>query len=1042
MKKYLSLCIMLWCLFITAMAQQSEKIVVKGIVTDENKEPLIGVNVTVKDMPGLGSITDVDGKYTISMEPYHALVFSYIGYASEEVMIKEQRTVNVVLKENIMKAVDEVVITGTGAQKKLTQTGAITTVDVDVLKSNPSSSIVNTLAGNVPGIMARQQSGQPGKNVSEFWIRGISTFGANSSAYVLVDGFERSMDEINIEDIESFSVLKDASATAIYGSKGANGVVLITTKHGKAGKIKVDAKVETTYNTRTITPEFEDSFGYASLINEARITRNHEPIYQPEELDILHAGLDPDLYPNVDWMGLLLKDGAWSHRVNLNLSGGGATARYFVSASYVRENGMYNTDESLKNDYNTNAAYHRWNYRMNVDIDITKSTLLKVGIAGFLSKRNSPGLGDADVWGELFGYSPIKTPVVYSNGYIPAIGTGNKTNPWVAATQTGFNENWTNNIETNISLEQNFDFITKGLKFVGRFGYDNNSDNTIERRQWPEQWLAERARDPKTGELVWKRISTSQNMTQSSYSGGNRREFLDLMLTWDRSFGTHHPSVTLKYTQDSFIQTQNLGDDLKNGINKRNQDLAGRVAYNWNYRYFVDFNFGYNGSENFAAGNRFGFFPAYSLAWNIAEEPFIKKNLPWMGMFKIRFSHGKVGNDNIGTRFPYLYTIAGSFKNGDTTYNYGGYDWAQYPSSYSFGGLSFADVASNTVTWEIAEKKDLGIDLAMFHDKLTATVDYFYEKRTGIFMVRNHLPEIVGLYGHNPSANVGAVKSEGFDGNFAYKEKIKNVNLTIRGNLTYSKNEVLEKDEENNVYAYQMEKGYRVGQCKGLIAEGLFKDYDDIRNSPTQAWGAVQPGDIKYRDVNGDGVVNDGDQVAIGATDRPNLIYGLGISAQWKGLDVNIHFQGAGKSTFFTYGKCVWTFTEGEWGNVFKGMLDDRWVDAETAAQLGIPANENPNASYPRLSYQGDSSSSNNYRNSTFWLKDGRYLRLKTIDIGYTLPRHIVNRIHLNNIRVFCVGTNLLTWSKFKTWDPEMGDPRGESYPLSKSVTLGVSINL
>ena len=493
MKKLFVLCTMLLWVAINALAQQ--KISVSGIVTDENKEPVIGANVSVKDVPGLGTITDLNGRYVIKVEPYNRLVFSYIGYQSQEVLIKNQSKVNIVLKEDVTNAIDEVVITGTGAQTKLTQTGAITTVNVDHLKANPSSSIVNTLAGNVAGVLAMQTSGQPGKNVSEFWIRGISTFGASTSAYVLVDGFERSMDEINIEDIESFSVLKDASATAIYGSKGANGVVLITTKHGKAGKINITAKAETTYNMRTITPEFENGVNYANFLNEARITRNYEPVYQPEELDIIRLGLDPDLYPNVDWMDLLLKEGAWQHRVNLNMNGGGNTARYFVSFSYLDEQGMYNTDSSLKGDYNTNADYRRYNYRMNTDIDITKSTLLKLGVSGYLSKRNSPGLGDSDVWGELFGYTPIRTPVLYSNGYVPAVGTGNKTNPWVAATQTGFNENWKNTIQTNVTLEQKLDFITKNLKFVGRFGYDTYNDNTIKRHKWPEQWLAERARN-------------------------------------------------------------------------------------------------------------------------------------------------------------------------------------------------------------------------------------------------------------------------------------------------------------------------------------------------------------------------------------------------------------------------------------------------------------------------------------------------------------------------------------------------------------------
>ncbi len=1040
MKRIFILYTLLLCsIYMNVMAQQT--VTVQGVVIDENKEPLIGVNVTVKDMPGLGAITDINGKYSIKMEPYHKLIFSYIGYTTVEMLVKELHTINVTMKEAEAKAIDEVVITGTGVQRKLTQTGAISTVNVDLLKSNPSSSIVNSLAGNVPGIMARQVSGQPGKNVSEFWIRGISTFGASSSAYVLVDGFERDMSEINIEDIATFSVLKDASETAIYGSKGANGVVLITTKRGKAGKINIDAKVETSYNTRTITPEFEEGFKYASLLNEARVTRNNEPIYRSEELDILRLGLDPDFYPNTDWQGMLLKNGAWSHRVNLNMNGGGTTARYFVSASYVKENGMYNTDKSLKDDYNTNAAYHRWNYRMNTDIDITKTTLLKVGVAGFLSKRNSPGLGDADVWGELFGYNPIQTPVMYSDGRLPAIGTGNKTNPWVAATQTGFNEHWTNNIETNVSLEQKLDFVTKGLSFVGRFGYDNNSKNNIERHKWPEQWFAV-SRDKNTGEIVWKKVSDSSNMTQKSTSEGDRREFFDVQLNWDRSFGNHHPTATLKYTQDSYVKTVNLGDDLKNGISQRNQDLAGRVAYNWAYRYFVNFNFGYNGSENFAKDNRFGFFPAFSVAWNIAEEPFIKKHLKWMNMFKVRYSFGKVGNDNMGVRFPYLYTIADKFKIGDNEYTYDGYNWAKYGSDSFYGGLSMPNLGSPLVTWEIATKKDLGIDLALFDDKFTGTIDYFDEKREGIYMERKHLPAIVGHYGINPSANVGAMRSRGFDGHFNFRQRIGNVDVDIRGNMTYSKNEVLEKDEENNVYGYQMEKGYRVDQCRGLIALGLFKDYDDIRNSPKQEFGAVQPGDIKYRDVNGDGVVNDGDIVAIGATSKPNLIYGLGISAKWKGLDVNVHFQGAGKSSFFTYGKCVWAFTEGEWGNVFKGMLDNRWVDSETAEKLGIPANENPNASYPRLSYQGDGASNNNYRNSTFWLRNGSYLRLKTVDIGYTLPKALVNKLHFNNIRVFVIGTNLLTFSNFKTWDPEMGDSRGESYPLSKSITMGLSVNL
>ncbi len=1007
-------------------AQAQESIVVTGVVTDKNKEPLVGVNITVGDMVGLGTITDINGKYKIKMEPYHRLIFSYIGFDKVEVLVKEQRVINVAMQESEASVIDEVVITGTGAQKKLTVTGAVTNVNVADLKVNPTGSISNALAGNVAGVLAMQTSGQPGQNSSEFWIRGISTFGASNAALVLVDGFERNLDEINIEDIETFVVLKDASTTAIYGSRGANGVILITTKHGKAGKINIDAKVETTYNTRTITPDFVNGYNYASMINEARITRAQEPLYQPYELEILRLGLDPDLYPNVNWKDVLMKDGAVTYRGTVNMNGGGATARYFVSASYIEEQGMYKTDENLRKDYDTNANAKRWNYRLNTDIDITKSTLLKVGVSGSLKKVNEPGLG-GDIWHSIMGQTPISIPLVYSNGYIPAYGTGNQTNPWVLATQTGYNEVWENKIQTNVTLEQKLDFITKGLSFVGRFGYDTNNKNNIKHEKWPEQWKAQRFRD-ENGELVFERISTEQKMRISSGASGERLEFFEAILQYDRGFKEHHLGGTLKYNQDSKIMTVNIGDDIKKSIPRRHQGLAGRVSYNWNYRYFADFNFGYSGSENFATGHQFGFFPAFSVAWNIAEEPIIKKSLKWMNMFKLRYSYGKVGNDNFGdnVRFPYMYTIGSG----------GGYQWADYNYDKNFGGKIYTDLASNNVTWEIATKHDIGVDLSLFNDKFTATIDYFHEQRDGIYMTRDHLSSMIGLNGKRPKANVGSVLSEGFDGNFAYKQKVGDVNLTIRGNMTYSKNEILERDEAYNVYEYQMDEGHRVDQAKGLIALGLFKDYDDIRNSPRQDFGSVQPGDIKYKDVNGDGVINDGDRVAIGATTKPNLIYGMGISAQWKGLDVNLHFQGAGKSTFFIDGPSVYAFSSGTWGNILSDLVENRWIDSSISNN---PATENPNASYPRLSYGG---SGNNFRQSTYWLRNGSYLRLKTLEIGYSLPKSMVNKIHFNSMRLFFIGTNLLTFSSFKLWDPELGSSNGEKYPLAKMFTLGLSVNL
>lgn len=1030
-----------WTTTVCAQNEQ-QTLEVTGIVTDTKNEPLVGVNVTVKNIPGFGGITDIDGRYKIKVPNYSYLVFSYVGFDKQEVFVKDKKNINVVLVETQATSLDEVVITGTGAQKKLTMTGAVTTVDVSQLRT-PTASITNALAGNVAGIMARQTSGQPGSNFSEFWIRGISTFGAGNGALVLVDGFERDLNEINAEDIQDFSVLKDASATAIYGSRGANGVLLITTKRGKEGKTRVNAKVETSYNTRTRTPEFVDGPTYAGLMNEALITRNQTPAYTESDLKMYANGLDKDLFPNVDWMNLILKDGAPTYRANIDLTGGGTVARYFLSASYVNEGGMYETDRAMK-DYNTNANYHRWNYRMNVDIDLTKTTLLKVGVAGSLDKQNLPGSQYHEIWNSLMGYNPIASPVQYSDGKWAAIGNGGKRNPWVLTTQQGYQETWKNKIQTTVNLEQDFKFITPGLKFFGRFGFDTYTDNGDNRFKWPESWLAERQRTS-DGELQFTRIETEKLMDGTMYSSGQRKEYLETELHYNRQFGDHIVGGVLKYSQDKTTNTSHNGNSnsyekIVQSIQNRHQGFAGRFTYGWKYRYFFDFNFGYNGSENFATGKQFGFFPAYSVAWNIAEEPIIKKHLKWMNMFKLRYSYGEVGNDrlmdgNNQIRFPYLSRFTewnGKTDDPDNIGNMNGYYYGDIgTSNYYYPGLTYARIASNNITWEIAKKHDLGLDFSLFDDKFTGSIDYFHEQRDGIYMKRNFLPQIIGL-SHietQPYANIGSVLSKGFDGNIAYKQMAGDVRLTVRANMTYSKNEIKEYDEENSRYPYKMMYGFRVDQARGLIAEGLFKDYEEIRNRPSQG-GGIMPGDIKYKDVNGDGVIDNNDEVAIGATTRPNLIYGFGISAEWKGFDINVHFQGAGKSSFFIDGFTVYPFKEKSWGNILTDVVGNYW---------SLGTNEDPNAKYPRLSY---GENPNNYRASTYWLRNGSYIRLKNVELGYSIPKQLVNRIHLDRVRLYLMGTNLLTFSDFKLWDPELGSSNGQQYPLSKTVTIGLTVGI
>ena len=1020
-------------------ASATAKVYTGTVISAADGEPLIGASVIAKDAK-VGVVTDIDGNFSIDIpDNCKFLVVSYVGMQNAELPVRGlARNNNEIKLEEVPNALNEVVVTGMGSRKKITLTGAVTNVDVVDMKHYNSSNLSNALAGNVPGVIAMQTSGQPGKNRSEFWIRGISTFGAGASAYILVDGFEReSIDDLNIEDIETFTVLKDASATAIYGSKGANGVVLITTKHGKAGKVKVNAKFESSYNTRTKTPEFVDGITYANLLNEAYITRSRGQYYSPAELELFRTGLDPDLYPNVDWKDLILKDGAMSYRANVNLSGGGNTVRYYASISYVNDEGMYKTDATLRDKYNTNANYNRWNYRLNVDIDLTSTTLLRLGTSGDLSLRNSPGMGDNDTWNSLFGYNAILTPIMYSNGYVPMINMGRddlRTNPWVMTTQTGYNQEWNNNLQNNVSLEQDLKFITQGLKFIGRFGYDTYNYNYINHSQQPERWYAN-GRDKDTGEIIFDKIKDKVDMHQSSGNDGSRRIFLDLLLSYNRSFGKNNTGANLKYTYDNSIATQNIGEDIKNGVARKNMALAGQVYYNWDSRYFVDFNFGYNGSENFADGHRFGFFPAVSGAWNITGEKFMEP-VRWLNMLKIRYSWGRVGNDRMNDRFPYLYTIDYS---GDNIYNFGTVGSPTRPEYMH--GVHYASLASRNVTWEVATKQDVGIDISLFNNRFSLTADYFHEKRTGIYMQRNFLPGYLGLE-QAPSANVGAVKQEGVDGNFRFENRFGETNLTVRGNLTYSKNTILNYDVENNVYPYQYQTGYRVNQLRGLVAEGLFADYDDIRNSPKQMFGDVQPGDIKYRDVNGDGIVDGNDEVAIGATTTPNLVYGLGASLNWKGFDFNVHFQGTGKSSMLMNGKTVWAFSQDRYGQILSDLVEDRWEDKETAATLGIPANENPNASYPRMVLCENNAGHNNYRASSYWMRDVSYLRLKNLEIGYSLPQGVLNTLHLENFRVYLQGTNVLTWSSFKLWDPEMGSSDGEAYPITRSFTAGIQINL
>lgn len=1019
-KRIIACLILLLCTYPIAIAQQENggRVEIKGTVKDEKGEPLIGVTVIAKNQPGLGTSTNAEGQFTFKAGSYDVLVFNYLGFDPIEVpvlKISNLKDFQLTMKERSEK-LTEVVVTGAGIQKKQTVTGAFTTVDIKQLNA-PTPNLSNSLAGVVPGVIAVQSTGEPGENISEFWIRGVSTFGAKQSALVLVDGIERSFNEIPVEDIESFSVLKDASATAIYGQRGANGVVLVTTKKGEKGKVKINAKISYGINTLTKSPEYANVQTYARMANEALQARYESPLYSPAELNIIDNGLDPDLYPNVNWRDLMLKDSSPNYNANLNFSGGGDNVTYYVSLGYYNEDGVYKS-KSAENKYNTNTTYERFNYRTNIDINLTKSTIVKVGIGGWLINRTAPGSESNDIWGSFTEYTPLTFPRKYSTGQWPA-----KT-PEVLMTQTGYRKIWQNKMETNIGVDQNLDFITPGLRVSGVFAFDTENRNTIIRSKSPEIWVAQNYRD-ENGDLILRKTEDEKIMTQTSETSGSRRYYMQAQIDYSRLFADKHRLGVFAMAYQQEVTDTNLTADIIASIPKRNLAYSGRFTYAFLDRYLAEFNWGYTGSENFEKGKRFGFFPAVSAGWVVSEEPFIKKVTPWLDMFKIRASYGEVGNDVISDkRFPYITLI-------DVSDN-GKYQFGEFGSN-EITGYRLKQIGTPNLTWEVAKKYNLGFDVSVLNGKFAGTVDIYKDVRNDIFMERKHMPLTTGLQDRVPMANVGRMKSHGVDGNISYSEKIEKVNFTVRGNLTYQNNEILDKDEAANALWYQMDKGFRQNQTRGFIALGLFKDEEDIASSPEQTFGGkpVLPGDIKYKDVNGDGVINEDDKVPLGYRTVPGLQYGMGFSVNWNNFEFSVLFQGSGKRDFFVDGAGVFPFEKGNSGNILELMASgNRWIPKEIS---GSESTENPNADWPRLTY---GENKNNNQNSTFWLKNGSYIRLKNIDVAYTVPREITRKLYISNLKIGFIGQNLYTWSSFKWWDPESGKSNGSNYPITKNYTM------
>lgn len=991
-----------------AAQQASQTRHIAGRVIDaETKEPIIGATVWVKDS-ALGTNTNVDGAFDYTFTGHYGYIaVSYIGYQTQEFPVTNLPKV---IELSAGNELDEVVVVGYGTQKKASVVGSIASVSVNDIRM-PTAKISNNLAGQLAGVISVQRSGEPGAS-STFWIRGISTFGSSTTPLVLVDGIERDLDLVDIEDIKDFSILKDAAATAIYGVRGANGVILITTREGIVGKPQINIRFEAGMVQPTKVPDMLDAVQFAELWNAAAGSE----VYTPEVIQKYRDGSDPDLYPNVDWVDYLYKDLSFNERVNVNVTGGGSTAKYYISGGFYNEDGLFARD-NMK-EYNTSVFYRKFNFRSNVEVQLHKYTKLNVNLATTFERKNEPGTAASTIWDYAVKSAPNVFPAVYSNGLLPGPGANNGENPYVLLTQTGYREKFYNTAQSLFSLTQDLgDWVTKGLTVTVKGSFDAKNYNHLARTKTPPQYMAS-GRDEFGDLILQQTVVGTDNLTYAESHSGYRSVYLEASVNWARSFGKHDLSALFLYQQS---QRNDVGIDKSEpelALPYRHQGIAGRITYSYDNRYFIEGNFGYNGSENFSPGKRFGFFPSVAAGYMISNEKFFEPVRGVIDLLKIKASYGIVGNDKIGTgdnvrRFIYNGTV-----NSGSSYYFG-------TRPHSSSSIQMGDWPNPNVGWEEAHKLNVGVDLSLF-SKLKISADYFKEKREGIFLQRQSIPVYVGL-STQPWVNIGKMRNSGVDASLEYHQTIgQDLHLTVRGNFTYARNMIVDQDQPDYKYLYMNRTGQARYQTFGLVAAGLFRDQADIDAWPKQSFGDVEPGDIKYLDLNGDGVVDSYDVKPIGYTNVPEIVYGFGFSLQWKAFDFSAFFQGVGHVSFSTRTDQTLGFNarNSREANLFSDVYDNYWTP------------ERLDAKYPRL-YIG--TNNNNNQTSTFWMANGRYMRLKNLEIGYTLPKRISKKMAMQNMRVYLSGVNLFTFSPFKLWDPDL-QTGATNYPNNRIINIGLTI--
>lgn len=996
------------------------EITISGTVKSEAQNLALD-GVTIKALPSQKiTVTNNAGFFKIEANIGDSLEFTYVGYQRQVIIIRDRIVLDVQMAAT-EGGLNEVVVVGFGKQKKISLVGAQSTVNVEELKQ-PVANLSTSLAGRIAGVVGVQRTGEPGRNGADIWIRGIATFNSDNDAspLILIDGVPRDINSLDPEDIQSVTVLKDASATAVYGVQGANGVVIIKTKSGKAGKATFNANYNEGFVTFTRIPQLTDGITYMNLTNEAMIASGRQPKYTQEYIDKTASGEDPYVYPNVDWMDALFNKWSNNRRLNVSSRGGSERANYYVSLAYYDEKGFLKTD-GLES-YNTDTRFRRYNFTSNLNLQLTNSTKFELGIQGYITNTNYPGVTSSTAFAQAMQITPVLFPVMYPGGYVPGQSSnGDQRNPYADITKRGYQSIYGNQLYTNARLTQDLAFVTPGLTITGMYSFDTHNSQTLSRTKRESTYYVDQT-TPRNEDGTLNLVQTwagDNTLSYSNSNGGTRAFYTEASLNYDREFGIHHISGMLLFNQRDYKDA--FAGDLISSIPYRYRGLAGRGTYSFRDKYFAEVNFGYNGSENFAPSKRYGFFPSIGLGWVLSAESFFKPLKDYIQFFKLRYSDGLVGAGSGGRRFGYL-----TFVSGDAT----GYTYGTNREA-GRGGIEITDYGTE-ITWSTSHKRDLGIEFKTFNSRLSVILDLFTERRKGVFLERGSLASFVGLT-NNPYGNLGVMDNKGIDMTVeAGKFYIGKVALTFRGNLTYNKDKVIENDQPTPKYPWLEKRGHNYLSRFGLVAEGLFQSEEEITKSATSSFGSVRVGDIKYKDLNGDNVIDSYDRTRIGRGDVPAWVYGFGFNIEYKRFYFSTFFQGTAQVDRLLSGDGIIPFsnsTGADRSNLY-AVATDRWTE------------ENPktNPFYPRLAY-GNSENKHNIQESTWWVKDISFIRLKTMEIGYDLPVKGLAPIGVKRATLFAQGSNILTFSKFKLWDPELNTSNGTTYPNVMTISVGIQAN-